>query len=215
MQTAATVAESSTLSLRERQMPLRPQDRDARLVRRFLDGDAQAFDELVARHRRHIYNLAYQMTADREWAEDIAADVLLEAYQSLPRFQGRSSFSSWLYRITVNVCLEHVRRRKASRRVREVPLEGNELASGVDVVEVVMTRAVAEKITRAIWALPPAQRAATVMYHVEGRSYDEIGRILGVPRNTARSRVFHGTRLLRRKLESDGLILPVGPSGEV
>ena len=187
-------------------MPLRLLDVDSKLVARSLSGDSQAFDALVARHRQHVYALACQMTGDREWAEDITVEVFVEVYQSLSMFEERSRFSTWLRRISVNVCLEHIRRSKAKRQIKECPLEVEEIASATDPAEVVISRELSQRIGAAIEALSPAHRAAVALFYVDGLSYDEIGKMLGIPRNTARSRVFHGTRALRDQLQSQGII---------
>jgi len=196
-------------------MPLRFLDLDAQLVSSFLNGNSQAFDQLIAKHKERVYNLAYQMTGDRDWAEDIAVDVFVEVHQSLQGFRGRASFTTWLYRVTVNICLEHIRRKKAKRQIEELPLEGLEVASAEDITGSFLDRELASRVVKAIQSLSPSQRAAVAMFYVEGRTYDEIGEILGIPRDTARSRVFHGTQVLRKKLQREGLISPSGHSGEV
>ena len=86
------------------------QDREAVLVTQACDGDRNAFDVLVVRHRSYVYGLAYRMCGDREAAEDICVEAFCEAYRSLPRFRPQAKFRTWLHRIAVNVCLEHLRK---------------------------------------------------------------------------------------------------------
>jgi len=183
-------------------------DRDLRLVNRFLEGDKCAFDALVERHRRRVHGLAYRMTRDHDSAEDITVDVFVEVYQSLARFRGAATFRTWLHRVAVNVCLEHVRRRRAKRQVEEFPLEGQELASPDTVLDQVASRELAERVMRAIQALPLAQRAAIVMFYIKGFSQAEIARILRIPKNTVKTRIFYGTRAVRDCLEAEAASVP-------
>jgi len=183
-------------------------DRDLGLVNRFLEGDKRAFDALVERHRRRVHELAYRMTCDHDWAEDITVDVFVEAYQSLARFRGAATFRTWLHRVAVNVCLEHLRRRKAKRQVEEFPLEGQEIASPDTVLDQVASRELAERVMRAVQALPPAQRAAIVMFYIKGFSQAEIARILRIPKNTVKTRIFYGTRAVRDCLEAEAALVP-------
>lgn len=190
--------------------------RDSALVERFLTGDVRAFDALVARHKERVYSLIYRMTADREWAEDITVEVFVEAYHSLPSFRRAAAFGTWLHRVAVNVCLEHLRRRKAKRQIQELQLDGADVPSGPPVLEVIMTRQLADQIVAAMQALPPAQRAALSLFYLEERSHKEIAEILGIPKNTVKTRIFYGTRALRDQLQAKGIISsPERYSGEV
>ena len=197
-------------------MAVQPGTRDSALVERFLTGDARAFDALVARHKERVYSLIYRMTGDREWAEDITVEAFVEAHESLPSFGRRASFGTWLHRVAVNVCLEHLLRRKAKRQIQEVPLDGADVSSEPPSLDVMMTRELADRIVEAMQGLPPAQRATLSLFYLEEHSHREIAEILGIPRNTVKTRIFHGTRALRDQLQSEGIIsAPNGQTGEV
>lgn len=195
-------------------MALRLLNRDSTLVDSFLNGELRAFDTLVARHKLRVYSLVYRMTGDREWAEDITVAVFVEAYQSLVKYKRRASFSTWLHRIAVNVCLEHLRRSKAKRRIDEVPLDGREIPCRTSPYDTVLSKELADRVVTAMQTLPEAQRAAVTLYYLEERSQAEIARILGIPKNTVKTRIFYGTRALRDELRAQAIV-PQGYSGEV
>lgn len=180
-------------------------DRDLGLVDRVLKGDSWAFDALVARHKRRVYDLACRMTGDRDWAEDITVEVFLEAYRSLPRFRGVSCFKTWLHRVAVNVSLQHLRQRKAKRQIEELPLTDQVPVSSADPADEVAQRELIQHVMRAVHKLPSAQRVALVLFYVKGLSQAEIAELLGVPRNTVKTRIFYGTQALRRHVEAAGI----------
>ena len=183
---------------------------DAQLIKRFRGGEATAFDALVLRHRQRVFRLVYRMTGDADWAEDITVEVFLEAYLSLPGFQQRSQFNTWLHRLAVNVCLEHIRHRKAKRYLTEEPLDSQHIASPGNPADAAMNRDLAQRITAAMQDLPECHRAAVVMYHLENLSCAEIAEILGISRNTVKTRIFYGTRVLRDLLRANGVLSDAG-----
>jgi len=179
---------------------------DSRLIESFRKGDAAAFDALVERHKQRVFNLLYRMTGDRERAEDITVDVFLETYFSLPGFKQKAKFTTWLHRLAVNVCLEHLRRKKAKRQLEETSLEEGEAKAVSSPAELVITKELAERIIGAIQVLPETHRAAITMFYLEGRSCAEIAEILDIPRNTVKTRIFYATRVLRDRLQDEGII---------
>ena len=176
---------------------------DPQLIERFRQGDSYAFDALVGRHKERIFNLAYRMTGDADWAEDITVEVLLEVYASLPQFKNRAKFSTWLHRLAVNVCLEHLRARRSYPQPGGEPLEKYEAPASADPAEIAMNRDLAQHIAHAMQALPEAQRLAVIMYYLEERSCAEIAEILQIPLGTVQSRLARGRRLLRDELVAD------------
>jgi RNA polymerase sigma-70 factor (ECF subfamily) len=179
---------------------------DTKLIQRFREGEAAAFDVLVARHRQRVFNLIYRMIGDPDRAEDVTIDVFLEAYLSLSGFREESLFTSWLHRLTVNVCLEDIRRQKAKRHLPEESLECQQVASPGDLSDTVVNKELARRITSAMQFLPEGQRAAVVLFYVENLSCAEIARLLGIPRGTVKTRIFYGTRQLRDRLRADGIL---------
>ena len=179
---------------------------DSKLVDCFLDGDVSAFDALVGRHRQRVFNLIYRMTNDRDWAEDITVEVFVEVFLSLSKFNKRAKLTTWLHRVALNVCLESIRRRKSKRYMPEVSLEDGELAAVSDPAESAANKDTAARVTAAMQVLPAGHRAAVAMFYLEERSCAEIAKILGIPRNTAKTRIFYGTRMLRNELRAKGIL---------
>jgi len=189
-------------------------DFSSRLVERFCRGDKAAFDVLVAHHRQRILELVSRMTGDHEWAEEITDEVFLETYRALPGFQRRSAFTTWLHRVAVNVCLEHLRKRRSDPRLTEVPLHDGHETVTENPVDIAMSREQAQLIAAAIDSLPEAQRTTVALYYLKQLNCGEIAEALRVPRNTVKTRLFHGTRALRDKLKVDGVVLLPGNGGK-
>jgi RNA polymerase sigma-70 factor (ECF subfamily) len=181
-------------------------DFSSRLVERFRRGDKTAFDVLVAYHRQRILELVFRMTGDHEWAEEITDEVFLETYRSLPSFRHRSTFTTWLHRVAVNVCLEHRRRRRSDPRLTEVPLHDGHGSVTENPVDIAVDREQAHLIATAINSLPEVQRTTLALYYLKQLNCSEIAEALRVPRNTVKTRLFHGTRALRDKLQADGIV---------
>ena len=173
---------------------------DAELVLRARRGDAGAFGTLVQRHQDAIYRLAWRMVGP-EAAEDVAQGAFLRAWVALPDFAGEAAFGTWLHRIALNGCYDHLRRRA---RVRLAPLDAEALAvpDGQDVAEAVV--AAAEDAARraavadALAELSGEERALLAMRVGEGWSYERIGAALGLKINTVGTRLFRARAKLHR-----------------
>lgn len=154
-------------------------------------GDAAAFESLVRQHADAVYGHALRFFSETGTAEDVTQEVFLKVYRSLAGFDGRASFSTWLYRLTRNVCLDTFRRGKR-RPVPVDPLDLPHPAVG-DFSEAVVAT---EALERAVAALPPEDRDAFNAITLFGLSYEEAGAVLGVPVGTVKSRVFRARRTL-------------------
>ena len=164
---------------------------EAWLVARAAAGRLDAFEELVRRYQLPVYRVALRMLGDRADAEDAAQDAFLQAWQALPGFAGRSRFSTWLYRIITNRCLNI---RRSARRTAPLPegLEGEAPASRPD--QIVEAASELEALAEAIARLSPEQRAPLVLRTFEGCSYEEIAGVLGISVAAVRGRL-HRARL--------------------
>jgi RNA polymerase sigma-70 factor (ECF subfamily) len=172
---------------------------DEALAQRALT-DRDAFGELARRYADRIFNLAYRMTGDRAEAEDLAQDAFVRAYRGLAGFKPGNAFGAWLYRIAVNVCLTH-RQRRGAAIVEPLPEDGEAiLDTAIPVAELVEQREVQAAVQRAILSLPPMYRAVVILYHMEGRGYNEIAELLDLPMNTVRTHLHRGRALLRERL---------------
>ncbi|MEP6758036.1 MAG: sigma-70 family RNA polymerase sigma factor [Actinomycetota bacterium] len=176
---------------------------DEDLVHRFLAGDAGAFTELVTRHERRVYGLCLRILGDREDAADAAQDAFLVVVRKLEQFRGESAFTTWLHRVTVNVCYDHLR--KAQRRpvLRRIGDEQPEPESGPPVPDHADDVAGAHDVAAALALVPEDFRVALVLADVQDLPYDQIARVLDVPVGTVKSRVHRGRIALARAMGLD------------
>ncbi|MFF2850001.1 RNA polymerase sigma factor SigM [Streptomyces sp. NPDC058001] len=173
--------------------------RDQDLLARHVDGDKDAFGELVRRHRDRLWAVALRTLGDREEAADAVQDALVSAYRAAHTFRGQSAVTTWLHRITVNACLD--RARKAASR-RTAPVDDTErLEQLLEPHESAYAPAerndLQRELVEALSTLPPDQRAALVLVDMQGYPVAEAARVLDVPTGTVKSRCARGrARLL-------------------
>lgn len=171
------------------------------LIQRFLAGEEAAFERLVERYYQRIDRLAQQVVRHPMAAEDITQECFLRAYRALPRFRGEASFYSWLYRITINLCLNYLR-----RQAHQVPTAHDSDASALPAAadpSVVLEAQERERLIRsAVDTLPAHYRITIILKDLEGLSYQEIADILAIPLGTVKSRINFGKRLLRKTLRA-------------
>jgi len=173
------------------------------LVARCQQGDTEAFEELYRQHSRSLYNVAYRMAGNAMDAEDLLQEIFILAYSKLRGFRGESSLRTWLYRLAVNRCLDHLRSRAARQSEQSVRLEENQSATTApNDRETVRLRL---DLERAIGSLPSSYRAAFILYDVEGFEHREVGEILGVAEGTSKSLVHKARRELRQLLSSSAV----------
>lgn len=170
---------------------------DEWLVRRARDGDTDAYEVLVLRHRQRVYRIALRMLGDRDEAEDITQDVIIEVWLSLASFMGTSAFTTWLYRIVVNRCLNRLRRRPVTRPVLD---DDPTPAAGAD--DTVIARERLQATVQAISQLPPDQRAVLVLHQLEGLSYRQVAAVVGISEDAVRGRLHRARRALLDTLRS-------------
>jgi len=172
---------------------------DLELAARCRAGDADAFEELYRQHARRLYSLVVRMLGSAQDAEDLLQEVFLQAHRKLPGFRGESTLGTWLYRLTMNHCLDHLRGRQAkmSRATDSIEAENaDEPAAPDPAVPSAISRM---DLERAIEALPPGSKAAFLLHDVEGFEHREIASILGISEGTSKSQV-HKARLKLRAL---------------
>jgi RNA polymerase sigma-70 factor, ECF subfamily len=178
---------------------------DEDLARSFCAGNVQSFEELVRRYAKPMFNFAYRMTGNYAEADDIAQDVFLQVYRSLPAARLDLPFKPWLYVIARNKCLDFLKRR---RPVSFSVLEGDQGDSPIDSVadqdplpEDVLERADLQRILReAVLALPERYREVVSLRYAAGLSFAEIGRALNLPENTVKTQFQRAKSMLRRQL---------------
>jgi RNA polymerase sigma-70 factor (ECF subfamily) len=186
------------------------EDSDSVAVARAKQGDDDAYRTLVDRHSRSVFRLAFRMTGNEQDSEDVVQETFMRAYKQLHRYEARSSFATWLYRIAANYSLDLVRRKK---RHGEIALQ--ETATEEEMGEVIHTiassdpgpdrlmfsGAVQEKVAKTLDELSQQERTAFVLRHFEGQSIEEISAALGLSNNAAKHSIFRAVQKLRRALE--------------
>ena len=178
----------------------RPDPDDDALVASFLDGEASAFDALVTRHRRQIYNVCHGILHDHAQADEACQEAFLKAWHGLPRFKGESSFRTWLYRIGMNAAhdmriRETARARTRAEAAREMPRDGARPRA----LDRLLEEQEAQRLQDAIARLPERQRL-TLTLKVQELKYTEIAEILGSPVGTVKANFHHAVQNLRRML---------------
>jgi RNA polymerase sigma-70 factor (ECF subfamily) len=178
----------------------RTRESDENLLRLAAGGDEHAFEDLVSRYQQAVFNTIYRYAGNSEDIQDLAQEIFVKVWRNAAKFKGRSKFSTWLYRIVINHCLNY--RRK--NRQRHVSLD--ELTARGDLPEPLIAepdwerRRKAGLVRRAVDELPERQRMALILAQFDGRSYREIADIMKVSVPSVESLIFRARRALRNKL---------------
>lgn len=179
---------------------------DMNLIKKFKAGDESAFEELVKRYQKKVYNTTYRMMGNREDANDLAQEAFLRVYRKLDRFKGNSSFSTWLFTVTTNLCRDEMRKRQRrlqttslSEKERNIP---DEMMSPEDLS---LQRELRDKLQQVIDKLPNKHREVIILREFQGLSYDEIAEVTGVSMGTVKSRLSRARRSIKQELKSRNL----------
>lgn len=229
----AAVAQARDRAKDQNQARARDRARDQELVDKARAGDTRAFRSLVEHHQARLFAVAYGMLRDRDDAMDVVQDAFIKAHKKLGEFEGNAAFSTWLYRICVNLCID---RKRADARRRKVDLDDalasglgdddslyaeSELGgrlSGTNPLKNTSDKELGAELGRALGGLSSDHQSILLLREVEGMSYEEIAETLGIPRGTVMSRLFHARKNMQRLLRpflglADGEGLP-GSRGE-
>lgn len=191
----------------------RAREEDLLLVERARSGDADAFRDLFERYHRRAYSLALGVVKHPDDALDVVQDAFIKAHRHLASFEGNSSFYTWLYRIVMNLAIDHIRRQKRARHVDYADALANsegEAAAGDAALlprilgqnpsKSLMRKEIREQISEALAALSENHRAVLVLREVEGLSYEEMAEVMGCSKGTIMSRLFHARKNMQRHL---------------
>jgi RNA polymerase sigma-70 factor (ECF subfamily) len=186
-----TVAEEPTVG--------KPHLGEQQLILEARTGNYRAFQSLVERHMKRTYNIAFSFVGDHDSAEDIVQEVFIRVHSSLSAFRGEAELGTWIYRITTNLSLNHVKQRKrhVERTVNVMDAAATSLASHDNHADESDRRA---HIERALHELPTLQRAVVILRHLEGLSTRQVSHILKCSEGTVKTHLFRGLKKMRNKL---------------
>lgn len=171
---------------------------DSELVQLVKAGEAQPFDELVRRHSIKIHDLCYKILRNYDDASDMAQETFIKAYRKINKFDGRSQFSTWLYRIAVNNCLNYLKKQRPTEEIYEEMMGGGK----DDPVERYRAKRLKEMIYKAVAKLPTVQRAVFTLRTLEDMSYQEVSEILKKPISTIKVNHHLAVKNLRNYMKS-------------
>ncbi len=176
---------------------------DAECVRKLQRGETDAFETLIRRHQKTIFNLAYRMLGDYDEAAEISQETFLSAYRAIGNFRGDANFSTWLYRIALN----HATTRRKSlntRQQRSVPMENSEPASDPNPgpPESMEKKEIRQRVQQALNRLEPDDAAVILLRDLQDVPYEEVARVLEVPIGTVKSRLHRARQALKSELAS-------------
>ena len=190
---------------------------DEELVALSMGGDSESFNQLVLRWERPICALAYRTLGREEEARDVCQETFLRAYRALPGFKGEAKFSSWIYRIALNLCRDWMRKKRRTP-VMQAP-EGVDLADLADraaergpvesIETLVARRQLSQRVATAMRTLPEEQRTAIVLKEYHGLTFQEIAEMQGCPLSTVKTRLYQGLSVLRKQLAERPRVVPM------
>jgi RNA polymerase sigma-70 factor (ECF subfamily) len=209
MQTQSGVNTRAADASNAKQARVREAEEDRELIAKAQAGEVAAFRQLVERHQRRAFALAFSLVREESDARELVQEAFLRVHKGLGNFQGTSSFFTWLYRIITNLSIDLLR--KPGRLVAELDEQRTEqdetfdapmLArlEGADPVDVVRRKEIATRVQTALDALPPYHRGVIVLREVDGLSYEEMAQVMGVSKGTIMSRLFHARQKLQKVL---------------
>jgi RNA polymerase sigma-70 factor, ECF subfamily len=185
-------------------------EQDAQLVQQCLQGDGSAWEELVRRHTRRIYNICYRFTGNRTEAEDLSQDVFLRVYRTLGSYRSaHGGFATWATSVTRNLLIDHYRRTKRDRITDslddKMPVVENKEAGGRRPDEQALLGELSAQVESALTRLSPELREAVILRDLQQLEYAEIQTVLEVPEGTVKSRINRGRIELARILQQMGV----------
>ncbi len=198
-------------------------EEEAKIIRAVVDGNNNAFEDLVLEYQKQVYHITLKMTGSEEDAFDLSQETFLKAYRTLSSFRGEASFGSWLYRMAANLCIDFLRKKKRygsekiisldedeeeGRRPLELPDLRYEPQSALEKKET------GERVRAGLAKLPHEQRLILVLRDVEGFSYQEIADALKIELGTVKSRIYRARAHLAQLLTEDGNFLKKTASEE-
>ena len=181
---------------------------DQIIIDRIINGDTKAFTALVDRYKDLVFTLALRMVKHKEEAEEVSQDTFIKVFKSLNKFKGDSKFSTWIYRVAYNTCLDRIKKNKKNQR--EVPIDDytmHHVKTLDNALEQMETNERKQAIKACLELLPPGDCALLTLYYFEDLSLEDISKVIQVSANTVKVRLFRSrkklTTILREKLEPE------------
>ena len=182
------------------------------LIARCQRGERAAFDELITRYQRYVFNLVYQHLGNSADIEDIAQEVFIRIFRFIKKYRGEASFESWVYKIVLNYCRSYARRRAVINKLFFVPVEREDEDKSVDIIDsqaqadsnpmfLIENQRIADDIMDELRRLPEIYKDILIMREVNGLSYEEIADILGISIGTVKSRISRARSIIRDKVK--------------
>lgn len=183
-------------------------DSDIEVVKRVQAGDVAAFDQLIRKYRERLFGVVYNLTSNREDTADLVQDAFIKAFQSINRFQGQSSFFTWLYKIAVNTTLSHLRKNRLRTffSLEKVQEDGtsseilNQLTDTTGADRDAYLRELQEKLNEAMQKLSIKHRTVITLFEIDGLSHAEIAEVMDCSEGTVRSRLHYAKQFLQGEL---------------
>ena len=187
-------------------------EEEAKIIRAVLDGNTNAFEDLVLEYQDRVYHIALKMTSSQEDAFDLSQETFLKAYRTLGSFRGESGFGSWLYRMCANLCIDFLRKRKRRGQEQILSLdETDEVGRPRELPDLryepqreLERKEQRMQVREGLRRLPEEQRLILILRDVEGLSYQEISETLSIELGTVKSRIYRARARLAALLASDG-----------
>jgi RNA polymerase sigma-70 factor (ECF subfamily) len=173
------------------------------LIEKCLDGDQQAWEQIVKQHWRKVFNVAYKFVGSHEQAEDLTQDIFLKIFRSLDTFDRRANFQTWLISVSRNLCIDHYRSVRKERQTIDRDITSDDLSPAsatVSPLAALENRDLAAMLRQALGALPQSLRTAVLLRDIQELSYLEIAERLHLPEGTVKSRINRGRKELARQI---------------
>ncbi|SDY60384.1 RNA polymerase sigma factor [Tindallia californiensis] len=173
--------------------------KDDQIVKKILQGETVFFEELVSRYRKPVFSICYRMVRQREESEDLAQEVFVKAYRHLKQYNPERKFSSWILKIATNTTIDALRK----KRLETIPLEEEIETHREDASaeKTFLQQEASQEIETAIDRLPQEYRIVVLLYHQQGKSYQDIAEILDIPLSMVKNRLFRARKILKTELK--------------
>ncbi len=182
---------------------------DIDLIRQALAGDQQGYREILKRYRAPLYNLLFRMVHNKMEAEDLVQEAFIKAFGALATFNDEYAFSTWLFKIAINNCIDHFRKKRLKTFSLDKPIDARDGEIRRELPDVtyqpentLLSKEKTQLIEQAIQNLPEKYRISIILRHTEEKSYEEISQILNIPLGTVKARIFRAREMLKKQLKS-------------